>query len=192
MGLNKTEFLPGVFLSYPLESLPKLFAVVDTVSRKAFFEKIAELDKKGGEGLSIDKIIEMIWVGLQAETPGVTLDEARAHASQFYNEFGQEALELKLVDAFGDAKLTDKDAIEKRRNLLLELRDLELQRMEFMVRTKTKDLNEAESRMSGTDSGQGNSIKNLSSKQQNKDLYGVTTNRKRVTRTSKNQPQKKT
>lgn len=68
MGLNKTEFLPGVFLSYPLESLPKLFAVVDTVSRKAFFEKIAELDKKGGEGLSIDKIIEMIWIGLQAET----------------------------------------------------------------------------------------------------------------------------
>lgn len=188
MGLNKTEFLPGVYLSYPLESLPRLFAVVETVSRKAFFEKISELDKKGGEGLSIDKIIEMIWIGLQAENPGVTIEDAKQRASQFYDEYGQEALELRLVDAFADAKLTDKTALEKRRNLVLELRDLELQRMEYIVKAKTRELQAGESNIK-EEVGPGN----LNLKPKTPELSGIALSRKRSTRTTKkpSQTQKK-
>lgn len=147
MPLGKTEFLPGVFLKYPLGSLPQLFSVLDTVSRKAFFEKIAQLDGQGGEGLSIEQYVKIIHVGLLAENPGTTYEDALKLVEKYNEEHGQQELESLIIDAFGDAKLSDKEVTDKRKALLKDIKDLELRRLEYAVHAKTQELEEAEAKI---------------------------------------------
>lgn len=147
MTMAKTEFIEGVFVSYPLEYLPKLFAIFGTISRRAFFEKLAEIDGTGGEGLSIEQMAQIIQVGLLAERPQTTIEDAMKLVSKFNEDQGLEGLENFIVDAFGDAKLTDKKAVDKRRMLLMELKALDLKRMEYAVHSKKLDLEETEKKI---------------------------------------------
>lgn len=147
MGLNRTEFIKGLYVSYPLGSLPKLFATLGASSKKAFFERMTALDSPGADGLPLDKYIEFIWIGLQTESPDMTLAEATCLISEFYDEFGLDGLENFVIDAFADARLSDKDAIEKRRQLILELKALEFQKMELNLKSRYMEVSEAEKQL---------------------------------------------
>lgn len=144
MTMAKTEFIEGIYVSYPLEYLPKLFAIFGTISRRAFFEKLAEIDGTGGEGLSIEQMAQIIQVGLLSERPQTTLDDTMKLVSKFNEEHGIEGLENFIIDAFGDAKLTDKKAVDKRRELLRELKELDLKRMEYAVQGRKLELEKTE------------------------------------------------
>lgn len=147
MGPNNTEFIQGLTLSYPLGTLPSLFKTLGTVSKRGFFEKMAELDRPGGGGMPLDKIIEIIRVGLVAEKPAITIEEATELVSKYNEEYGYDALENLVIDAFADAKLTDKNEIEKRRQLVLEIRDLNMKKLEYEVHSKQADLEDVENRL---------------------------------------------
>lgn len=144
MAMAKTEFVEGVYVSYPLEFLPKLFAIFGTISRRAFFEKLAEIDSNEGEGLSIEQMAQIIQIGLLADRPQTTLEDAMKLVSKYNEERGLEGIENFIIDAFGDAKLTDKEAIDKRRALLRELKELDLKRLEYMVHSKQAELERTE------------------------------------------------
>lgn len=147
MGLNKTEFIQGLNLSYPIESLPKLFGTLGAVSKRGFFEKMAELDKPDGGGMPLEKIIEIIRIGLIAEKPLVSFDEAQKLVSEYNNEYGYEGLEIIIIDALADAKLLDKKEVAQRRELLKELKAISLKKLELDVHSKQADLEEAEKKI---------------------------------------------
>lgn len=147
MGLNKTEFIQGLNLSYPVESLPKLFGTLGAVSKRGFFENMAELDKPGGGGMPLDKIIEIIRIGLIVERPLITFEEAQKLVSEYNNEFGYDGLENLVIDAFADAKLTDKNEIEKRRQFVKEIRELNIKKLECEVHSKQVDLEDVENKL---------------------------------------------
>lgn len=147
MPLGKTEFRPGFFVSFTLETLPKLFSTLGAVSRKGFFQKIGELDGPGGEGIPLEKYIEMINIGLEACKPGITIEETRKVVSEFVNENGLEALEEFIVDAFGDAKLSDKEYTDKKKELIKELRTLELSLMEAKIHERKTDIDSVEQKI---------------------------------------------
>jgi len=132
----KTEFLDGTRLFYPLESLPALFKTVGAVSRKGFYEKLAEIDGVGGEGLSLETITEMIRIGLQWENPTINYDAAFALVKKFYEVKGYEALESVIIDAFAGSGLSDQMLVEKRRAYLTELKELDLRALEFEIERK--------------------------------------------------------
>ena len=130
----KTEFTSGYSLFYPLESLPALFAVLGTKSRKRFYEVMNERLKSGGEGVSLEEQIEMLKVGLLWEHSGLTTDEVWKIASGFDGNL--EALEDKLADAFADSGLTSRDTLERQRKNLKELKDIEVEQMENLISLK--------------------------------------------------------
>lgn len=164
MTMAKTEFIEGIYVSYPLEYLPKLFAIFGAISRRAFFEKLAEIDGTGGEGLSIEQMAQIIQVGLLSERPQTTLGDTMKLVSKFNEEHGIEGLENFIIDAFGDAKLTDKKAVDKRRELLRELKELDLKRMEYAVQGKKLELEKAEKEIEEKVADMGEATKTTTAK----------------------------
>lgn len=136
----KTEFISGKSLFYPLESLPALFGSVGTNSRKKFFQQLVKLDGADGEGLSTDKLIEFVRIGLMWETPSITTEDATKLANQFIIENDHDSLENTIVDAFADSGLSNKELICKQRAMLKELQDIQAQQMESMIEQKRNGL----------------------------------------------------
>lgn len=133
MAGMKTEFQDGTRLFYPLESLPALFKTIGAVSKKGFFEKIAQLDGVGGEGIPIETYTEMVRTGLQWEQPAITTETATSLVKKFYEINGYDALESIIIDAFADSGLSDKSIIEKRKAYVLELKELDLERLRIDI-----------------------------------------------------------
>jgi hypothetical protein len=140
MAGMKTGFISGKSLFYPLESLPALFGSVGTNSRKKFFQQLVKLDGADGEGLSTDKLIEFVRIGLMWETPAITTEDATQLANQFIIENDYEALENTIVDAFADSGLSNKELVCKQRAMLKELQDIQAQQMENMIEQKRNGL----------------------------------------------------
>lgn len=115
MAMIKTEFIGGVSLSYPISIYPKLFAVLETRTKRKFFEKINELDGKDGEGMTPEQIIGIFHVGLMSSIPDITFKKTEEYVSDYIFEYGDEALIFKLVDAFVDSGLNDRKAVQKNR-----------------------------------------------------------------------------
>ncbi len=115
MAVRKTEFVGGVWLSYPISVYPQLFAVLETRTQRTFFEKVNQLDGKNGEGMSPEQIINMFKVGLISCIPDITFKQAEDYVTDFIFEHGLDALIIKLVDAFVDSGLNDGETVKKNR-----------------------------------------------------------------------------
>jgi len=148
----KTEFSPGNSLFYPIESLPKLFNVVGTRSKKRFFEVIAEREKAGGEGISIEEYVEMIRVGLLWDKPGITIDEVWVIVKGYSGSIDD--LENVVADAFANSQLTDMDTLEKKREIIKELKELEIKQMENLVALKKGVVNSQADELKVADTGE--------------------------------------
>lgn len=124
MAIAKTPFINGVSLSYPLGVFPDLFAVLGTRTKRTFFEKMYQLEGKGGEGFSPDQIVNMFRIGLITDIPEITYKQAEEYVQDYLTEYGDEELGIKLVDAFVDAGLNNREIVEKERKKIQKRREL--------------------------------------------------------------------
>jgi hypothetical protein len=136
MVAEKTEFLDGIQLFYPLEVLPKLFKTIGTNSRNAFFGKLAKIDGPDGEGTPIESLIEFIRIGLLWKNPVITSEEATKLVSQYYETFGYEAIEMIVTEAFANSLLTDREVLDRNKQLAKEVKELQFQQVEAALKKK--------------------------------------------------------
>ncbi len=115
MAVIKTEFINGVCMSYPITVFPDLFAVLNTTTKRKFFEEMYRLEGKDGEGMTPEQQIRIFQVGFSTDIPGITYEQAASYVQDYLSQYGDQALVFKLVDAFVDAGLNDRDKVKKNR-----------------------------------------------------------------------------
>jgi len=150
MVAEKTEFLDGIQLFYPLGVLPKLFASIETTSRKGFFEKLAKLDGPDGTGTPLENLIEFVRIGVLWDRPAFSQDEATALVSKFYEEKGYEAIEMTITEAFANSLLTDKEVLERNKKLAEEVKELQYKQVETALKKKKEMLEGKKPSQSGS------------------------------------------
>ncbi len=115
MAIGKTEFIDGTYLSYPITVYPQLFAVLDTKTLRSFFAEINKLDGKDGEGMTPEQIVNLFRVGLLSSISDITFEKTAEYVTNYIFKYGNEALTIKLVDAFVDSGLNDRKTVQKNR-----------------------------------------------------------------------------
>ncbi len=124
MAVVKTEFINGASLSYPISVFPQLFGTIGTKTKRKFFEEIARLDGNGGDGISTEQLVNMFRVGLCTDMPDITYNQAESYVQDYLSLYGDAALFCKLVDAFVDAGLNDRETVQKKRDAAKKAQEL--------------------------------------------------------------------
>ncbi len=86
-------------------------------------------------------------MGLRDEKPNVTKEETKALVSKFYEEFGRKGLDDLIITSFANSKLTDREAVFRKRALLEEIQELEVKRLEYAIKSKTDEMRTEEEKI---------------------------------------------
>lgn len=121
--IAKTPFINGLTLSFPIGYFPDLFMCVNARTKKLFVKNLMDMEdeSKGGEGVPEDVIIEMFRVGLLHIKPACTFEEAQEAVQDYLITYGHKKLDEKLIDAFVDSGIYDREYVEKQRKFSAEL-----------------------------------------------------------------------
>jgi hypothetical protein len=136
----KTPFINGTSLFFTLESFPKLFATLNTRSRKQFFEMIKERQKVGGEGITDDEYVGMVQAGLLHENPAISFGEAKTLMGQFIAENDYDAFENKISYAFAHSGLTNLKALEESLAMGNDIKEIQMEEMKQAIAERKKAL----------------------------------------------------
>lgn len=155
MAVIKTDFINGASLSYPITSFPDLFAVLNQTTKRKFFEELYRLEGKDGEGMTPEQQIRIFQVGLSTDIPGITYEQAASYVQEYLSQYGDDALIFKLVDAFVDAGLNDREKVKKNRErevkrqaLADELEKLQDAKNEAYIKQQWEKVNELNDKIS--------------------------------------------
>ena len=107
----------------------------------------------------------MIHIGLNYSENKISFEQASDLTKKYYSEYGYDALENIIYDAFADSGIIEKKAredgkkiIEERKRLITEQKFLELEQMDKILKEKREALKEedrGESTLKTSPSGNG-------------------------------------
>lgn len=140
--IAETPFINGYTLSYPIGYFPQLFAVVNARTKKGFVAGLLALEdeKKGGEGLPLDLLIEIIRVGLLHRNATATTAEATALVQDYLVTYGHKVLDEKIVDAFVDSGLYDRETVQKQRAFSKKIDEINEEREIALIKKAQAEL----------------------------------------------------
>lgn len=140
--IAETPFINGYTLSYPIGYFPQLFAVVKARTKKAFVAGLLAMEdeKKGGEGIPEDVIIELIRVGLLHKNATATTEEATELVQDYLVSYGHAELDKKIVDAFVDSGLYDRATVAKQREFAAQIEKISEEREIALIKKAQAEL----------------------------------------------------
>jgi hypothetical protein len=140
--IAKTPFINGLTLSFPIGYFPDLFMCVGARTKKQFVKNLMDMEdeKKGGEGVPEETLIEMFRVGLMHIKPACTFEEAQEAVQDFLITYGHKKLDDKLVDAFVDSGIYDREYVEKQRKFTAEIEKINDERESALLKKAQYEL----------------------------------------------------